>query len=84
MNFRKSSEGGGGIIFNPKVYIADFFLDTLVMNFGKKLQYDFPKMRGEGVKGRLELRQLINFGVVMHLLHSLITLLKRYKDGGRC
>ena len=24
MNFRKSSKGGGGFIFNPKFYIADF------------------------------------------------------------
>ena len=28
----------------------------------KKLQYDFPKMRGEGIKGRLELfRIFISF-----------------------
>ena len=25
--------------------------DTSVMNFGKKLQYNFPKMRGRGVGG---------------------------------
>ena len=24
MNFRKISKGGGGFIFNPKIYIADF------------------------------------------------------------
>ena len=24
MNFRKSSKGGEGVIFNPKIYIADF------------------------------------------------------------
>ena len=24
MNFRKSSEGGGGVIFNPTIYIAKF------------------------------------------------------------
>ena len=36
--------------------------DTLVMNFRKKLQHNFPKMRG-GVKGRLELfRKFIRFG----------------------
>ena len=29
--------------------------NTLVMNFGKNLQHNFLKMRGEGVKGRLEL-----------------------------
>ena len=57
--------GGGGVIFNPKIYIADFchFIDdTSVMNFGKNLQYDFPKMRG-GVKCRLVLFQkFIRFG----------------------
>ena len=37
--------------------------DTSVMNFGKHLQYDFPKMRGRGFKGRLELfRKFIRFG----------------------
>ena len=24
MNFRKRGEGGGGFIFNPKIYFADF------------------------------------------------------------
>ena len=24
MNFRKTSKGGGEVIFNPKIYIADF------------------------------------------------------------
>ena len=24
MNFQKSSKGGGGVIFNPKIYVADF------------------------------------------------------------
>ena len=24
MNFRKSAKGGGGAIFNPKIYVADF------------------------------------------------------------
>ena len=24
LNFRKNSEGGGGVIFNPKIYIAKF------------------------------------------------------------
>ena len=38
--------------------------DTSVMNFGKKLQRNFPKMRGgRGVKGCLELFQkFIHFG----------------------
>ena len=24
MNFRKSSKGGGGVIFDPEIYVADF------------------------------------------------------------
>ena len=24
MNFRESSKGGGGVIFDPKIYVADF------------------------------------------------------------
>ena len=37
--------------------------DTLVMNFRKNLQYDFPKNEGGGVKDRLELfRKFIRFG----------------------
>ena len=36
--------------------------DTSVMNFGKNLQHNFPKMRG-GIKDRLELfRKFIRFG----------------------
>ena len=39
--------------------------DTSVMNFGKNLQHNFPKMSGGGVKGRLELfRKFIRFGRV--------------------
>ena len=33
------------------------------MNFGKNPQHDFPKMRGGGANGRLELfRKFIRFG----------------------
>ena len=48
----KFRRGEGVVIFNPKIYIADFAIidDTSVMNFGKNLQYDFPKMRGGGSK----------------------------------
>ena len=48
MNFRKSSKGGGGSfsIQKFKLQISAIIDDTSVMNFGKKLQYDFPKMRG--------------------------------------
>ena len=51
MKFSEKFRRGRGVIFNPKIYIADFchFIDdTSVMNFGKNLQYDFPKMRGGG------------------------------------
>ena len=47
MNFWKSSEGG--VSFSIQKFILQNFaiIDaTSVMNFGKKLQYDFPKMRG--------------------------------------
>ena len=41
MNFRKISERGGGVISDPKNFIAIFFAlekAILVMNFRKKLQ----------------------------------------------
>ena len=47
--FRKSSEGGEGGSFSIQKFILQIFAitdDTSVMNFGKNLQYDFPKMRG--------------------------------------
>ena len=46
--FRKVRRGGGS--FSIQKFILQIFAiidDTPVMNFGeKKLQYDFPKMRG--------------------------------------
>ena len=50
MNFRKSSEGVGRVIFNPKVHVAYFAIidDTSVMNFRKNLQHNFPKNEGGG------------------------------------
>ena len=50
MNFRKSSEGGGGAFSIPKFILQIFAIidDISVMNFRKNLQYDFPKMRGGG------------------------------------
>ena len=69
MNFRISSEGGGGSISIQKFILQVFAIidDTSVMNFGKILQYDFPKMRGRGFKGRLELfRKFIRLGCVRH------------------
>ena len=65
MNFRWSSKGEGGGIFNPKIYIANFgpLNWALKRAFRKKLQYDFPKMRG--VKRPLEFfRTFICFGTV--------------------
>ena len=57
---------GGGVIFNPKIYVADFgpLYRAVKWVWGKKLQYDFLKMMG-GVKGCLELlRKFIRFGGV--------------------
>ena len=51
MNFRKSSKGGGS--FSIQKFILQIFAiidDTLVMNFRKNLQYDFPKNEGGGSK----------------------------------
>ena len=50
MNFQKTSKGaGGGVILNPKIYVADFgplnraFFPPDVFR-KKDLQHDFPKM----------------------------------------
>ena len=50
VNFRKSFKGGGGVIFNPKLYIADNgpLYSALKRVFQKKSQYDFSNMRGGG------------------------------------
>ena len=57
MKFRKSSKLG--VIFSPKIFVADFGpIDRAFWALNeKKMQHDFPKMRGEGerVKGLLEL-----------------------------
>ena len=53
MNFRKSSKGGGGGSFSIQKFMLQIFAiidDTSVMNFGKFLQYNFPKMSGGGSK----------------------------------
>ena len=50
MNFRKSSKGGGGVvIFDQKIYVADFgpLNRAFTQAFRKILQHDFPKIRGE-------------------------------------
>ena len=48
----KFQRGGGGIIFNPKIYVADFchYRRYFGHEFQKKLQHNFPKMRGGGSK----------------------------------
>ena len=38
---------GGGVIFNPKIYIAKFGPLSRAICL-KNLQYNFPKMRGGG------------------------------------
>ena len=51
MDFRIRSKGRVGVIFNPKIYIADcgHLYRALKGAFQKKkLHYDFPKMRGVG------------------------------------
>ena len=56
MNFRKSSKGGRGVIFNPKIYVTKFRQGYLTMKFEgfvdslKILQHNFPIMRGGGAK----------------------------------
>ena len=49
--FSEKFQGGvGGVIFNPKIYIADFchYRRYFGHEFQKKLQYNFPKMSGGG------------------------------------
>ena len=61
--FSEKFQGGS---FSIQKFILQIFAiidDTLVMNFRKNLQYDFPKNEGGGVKDRLELlRIFICFG----------------------
>ena len=47
MFFWKSSEGGGGVISDPKNYIADF-VGFKAVYFGKKRNVISKKGRGEG------------------------------------
>ena len=66
MNFRKSSQGGG-VISNPKIYVADFCHYKGVLRswiLEKICNMIFRKWGGgEGVKGRLDLfRKFIRFG----------------------
>ena len=54
MNFRKSSERWGESFPIQKFILQIFAIikGTLVMNFGKNPQYDFPKMRAGGRGGQ--------------------------------
>ena len=55
--------GGGGVIFNPRIYIADFgpLNRALKRVLGKKyLHYDFLKTMRKWVKGRSEFFRKFN------------------------
>ena len=48
--FSENFQGGGGVIFNPKIYFADI-LDLFMgyfRTFSEKMQHNFPKMRVGG------------------------------------
>ena len=47
MFFWKTSEGGGGVISDPKNYIADF-VGFKAVYFGRKFWKKCPKRGGEG------------------------------------
>ena len=68
MDFRIRSKGRVGVIFNPKIYIADcgHLYRALKGAFQKKnCIMIFRKWGGLGVKGRLEFfRKFIRFGTV--------------------
>ena len=67
INFWKSSKGGGGgVIFNPKIYVADVgpLYRAFLRRLPKKMQCNFPNI-SRGVKGRLKLfRKFIRFGIL--------------------
>ena len=48
--FSEKFQRGGGVIFNPKNYMADVgpLYRALKRAFREKMQYDFPKMRVGG------------------------------------
>ena len=83
--FSDNFQGGRGVIFNPKIYIADLGpLNRWLFEHEteeKKLKNDFKKMRGGGVKGHLKLFQkIISFGVFIRPLVRM----KREKLTDRC
>ena len=77
--FRKCSNAGGGVIFNPEFYIADFKPLSRVFEHEiiKKME-DFPKTWG--VKGRLELFQkFIRFGVAKLQIMMMMMMMKKLR-----
>ena len=56
INFRKSSKGGRGIFFNPKIYLTEFgpFNRAFEHEIDKDNATCFSENEGEGVKSRLE------------------------------
>ena len=46
--FHRGRGGGGGGIFNPQIYVADFgpLNRAFTRFFGRKLEHNFTKMRG--------------------------------------
>ena len=46
--FSEKFQRGGGVVSNPKIYVADFchYKRFIRHEFRKKAQHDFPKMRG--------------------------------------
>ena len=59
MNFRKSSKRGGGVIFNPKIYIADFC--HYRRYFGHEFQEKFAILFSENEGGGGDSKAVWNF-----------------------
>ena len=68
--FSEKFRRGGGVIFNPKIYVADFchYRRYFGHEFQKKFATQLSENEGgRGVKGRLELfRKFTRFGRGMH------------------
>ena len=64
MNFRNSSKGGGGVIFNPKIYIADF------RPLNEALKLIFPKWGGGGHRPFGFFWKFIRFGTLTRPLDT--------------
>ena len=77
INFRKSSKGGMGVNFNPKIYVGDF--GPLNRAFRKKLHHDFPEIRGGGGAKDGLFQKFIRFGTVTRNLSAVCSL--QYSEG---